>query len=210
LTELSHGLGIFWSTHPQSIGLFDYRSQPDKHYFIIYSGGGYPNYLEVIEAGVDDVSSNEHIDRLVIAVDSEELSYDENRLEIDEFIKSLGKCLDYKIIVQHFCLETWALGNQAIVSRGPKDMQLRKYREYFDVLNNDPELLPEYPEDKLSRAQFAERYLGKLLNEKYRNLSYRKSNPGTLLHKKYYERLKMRLEKTGHIPSFNDFLCAFV
>jgi len=36
VTELSHGLGIFWSTHPQSIGLFDYRSQPDKHLHVLY------------------------------------------------------------------------------------------------------------------------------------------------------------------------------
>jgi hypothetical protein len=31
LAELSQGLGIFRSTHPQSIGLAGYRSQPDKH-----------------------------------------------------------------------------------------------------------------------------------------------------------------------------------
>ena len=177
---------------------------------IIYSGGGYPNYLDVIEAGVEDVSTNKQLDRLVISVDSEEMSYQEKRREIDGVVKALGKNIDYKIIVQHFCLETWALGNQVIVSRKPKDIQLRNYRKYFDVLNNDPELLPGYPEDNLNRSQFAEHYLRKLLNEKYRNLTYTKRNPNALLDDKYFNRVKMRLKKTGHIASFNDFLAAFV
>ncbi len=177
---------------------------------IIYSGGGYPNYLDVIEAGVEDVSTNKQLDRLVISVDSEEMSYQEKRREIDGFVKALGKKLDYKIIVQHFCLETWALGNQVIIPRRPKDMQLRNYRKYFDVLNKDPELLPGSPEGSLNRSQFAEHYLRKLLNDKYRNLTYTKRNPKALLHDTYFKRVKKRLETTGHIASFEDFLAAFV
>ena len=177
---------------------------------IIYSGEGYPHYFDVIRDGVEDVAANDQLDRLVIAIDSEAMSYNEKRWEIDEFVRSLGKSLDYKIIVQHFCLETWALGNKAVATRSPKEIQLRKYREYFDVLKKDPELLPDYPEDSLTRSQFAEHYLRKLLNEKYRNLTYTKRNPKALLHKKYFERVKRRLETTGHISSFRDFLTAFV
>lgn len=177
---------------------------------IIYSGGGYPNYFEVIGAGIEDVVSNDQLDRLVIAVDSEEMTYKEKWQEIDDYVKTFGVDIDYKIIVQHFCLETWALGNQIVVARKPKDGSLRGYKQYFDVLNKDPELLPEYPLEGLNRSQFAARYLRKLLNEKYRNLTYTKSNPGVLLNNKYYERVRSRLENTGHISSFNDFLCAFV
>ncbi len=177
---------------------------------IIYSGGGYPHYIEVIEAGVEDVVTNEQLDRLVIAIDSEEMSYKDKRREIEQVVKALGKNLDYKIIVQHFCLETWALGNKTIVSRNPKDIHLRKYRGYFDVLTKDPEFLPGYPADNLNRSQFAAHYLRKLLNEKYKNLTYTKRNPHALLHNKYFERVKIRLQTTGHITSFNDFLAAFV
>jgi len=49
-----------------------------------------------------------------------------------------------------------------------------------------------------------------MLNEKYRKLTYSKSNPGALLHDKYFQRVKARLDTTGHITSFNDFLSAFV
>jgi hypothetical protein len=49
-----------------------------------------------------------------------------------------------------------------------------------------------------------------MLNEKYRNLTYSKSNPGALLHVKYFEQIKNRLKDTGHIASFGAFLQAFV
>ena len=175
---------------------------------IIFSGGGYPNYLEVIEAGVEDVVGNEQLDRLVIAVDSEEMSYKEKRREIEQVVNALGKNLDYKIIVQHFCLETWALGNKVMVSRNPEDIRLRQYISYFNILNRDPELLP--PIENLSRSQFAARYLKKLLNEKYRALAYKKGNPKPLLNDMYFKRVKMILDTTGHIASFEDFLAAFV
>ncbi len=181
---------------------------------IIYSGGGYPRYLDVIKNGVEDVAANEQLDRLVIAIDSEEMSYEEKRREIrreiDECVETLGKSLDYKIVVQHFCLETWALGNQVIVPRSRTDSELRRYKNYFDVLKKDPELLPDYSEDSLTRSQFAERYLRKLLNIKYRDLTYTKRNPKALLHDKYFKCVKRRLEETGHIASFSDFLAAFV
>mgnify|MGYP001230945784 CR=1 FL=1 len=172
-------------------------------HLIIVSGGGYPNYLEVIERGIMDVME-------VIAVDSEDMSYDDKYQEIDNYVKSFRVQLNYKIIVQHFCLETWALGNQALVTRRPKDPKLREYREMFDVLVRDPELLPNYPKESLNRSQFAARYLKKLLNEKHKKLTYSKSNPIALLHDKFYDRVKARLETTGHIHSFDNFLTAFV
>lgn len=177
---------------------------------VIYSGGGYPQYFDLIKAGIDDVAANPHIDRLVVAVDSEEMSYAEKHAEINQFVISCKIPINYRIIIQHFCLEAWALGNQVIVARNPKDEKLREYRRHFDVLTKDPELLPEYPPKRLNRSQFASLYLKKLLNEKYKRLTYTKSNPGVLLHEKYYERVRGRLESTGHIRSFNDFLSAFV
>jgi hypothetical protein len=177
---------------------------------IIYSGGGYPSYFDVIEAGVRDVEANARFDRLVIAIDSEEMSREEKKAEIDDFIQTLGTHIHYRTVVQHFCLETWALGNKLIVSRNPKDSKIKEYRRYYDVLDMDPELLPDYPGETLNRCQFAERYLRRLLNDRYRNLTYRKSNPTVLLHDKYFQRVKERFTQTGHIASFDDFLSAFV
>lgn len=179
----------------------------DNSVFII-SGLGYPNYFDVIKDAVDDVVSL-NLDKLVVAIDSEEMTYEDKRQEVTEFIESLGQNLQYNIIVQHFCLETWALGNKVIVTRNPRNREVRLFRQFFDVLTLDPELLPPYKPKSLNRAQFAELYLRRLLNEKYRNLTYSKKNPKVLLHRKYFERVMERFKTTGHISSFNDFLLAF-
>jgi len=179
----------------------------DNSVFII-SGLGYPNYFDVIESAVGDVVSL-NLDKLVVAIDSEEMTYEDKRQEVTEFIESMGQNIQYNIIVQHFCLETWALGNKVIVTRHPKNDEVRLFRQFFDVLSLDPELLPPYEPKSLNRAQFAELYLRRLLNDKYRNLSYSKKNPKVLLNEKYFRRVKDRFETTGHIRSFNDFLLAF-
>ena len=176
---------------------------------LIMAGGGYPSYFDVIEAGVKDVAGNSAFDRLVVAIDSEEMTFDDKYSEIKEFIDCLGHQIKYKIVVQHFCLETWALGNKAIVTRHPKDPKLREYRKLFDVLRDDPENLPPNTAEDLNRSQFSERYLRRLLNEKNKNLSYSKKNPKVLLHEKYYKRVRHRFEKVGHINSFGGFIEAF-
>ena len=175
----------------------------------IIAGFGYPNYFDVIESAAYDVMDH-NIDRLVVAIDSEDMTYNEKHNEIETFIDNLNLNINYKVIVQHFCLETWALGNRIIVNRKPSNTNVRKYLKLYDVLTLDPANLPSYPEEGLNRAQFAEKYLRALLNDKYRNLTYTKHNPSALLHDLYYKRVLERFNNTGHISSFNDFLTAFV
>ena len=177
--------------------------------FAIVSGGGYPNYFKVIESAFEDVFNYEAVDRLVIAIDSEELTYTEKRCEIEDYISRFEFKVDVRIIIQHFCLETWALGNRVIIRDNHQCSILAKYKRFYNVKQFDPEYLPPYHEEELNRAQFALLYLRRALNDKYRNLTYNKSNPGALLHPKYYEKVKDRYEQIGHICSFNDFLSAF-
>jgi len=177
--------------------------------FSIISGGGYPNYFDVINNAIEDINQLGNIDRLVIAIDSEEMTFEEKLLEMQDFIKDKACSVSIKIVIQHFCLETWALGNKRVGPRTPKSAIMRRYKEFFNVLENDPELLPPYPANNLNRAQFAERYLRAMLNDKNKNLTYSKRNPKALLHRTYYNEVKNRLEKTGHISSFATFLEAF-
>lgn len=176
----------------------------------IISGEGYPNYFDVISDAIEDVATGHLFNRLVIAIDSEDMSYDDKKAEIQSFVVNHNTQIDYRIIIQHFCLETWALGNRVIITRNSTTSRIREYRRYFDVLTNDPQLMPDYPNEQLTRSQFAEKYLRSLLNERYRNLSYSKSNPGALLNTLYFERVRSRYFDTGHIASFRDFLDAFV
>jgi hypothetical protein len=184
-------------------------SETQNNNFSILSGGGYPRYLEIIDTAIADVNDMHNIDRLVIAVDSEEMSYQEKLDEIEQHIKN-SKChVEIKIIIQHFCLETWALGNRIMMSRKIKNEKLRTYVRLFNVRINDPELLPSHNQEKMNRAQFALKYLKLAMNEKYKQLSYSKSNPGALLNDKYFARVKERLEQADHIQSFQSFIDAF-
>lgn len=178
--------------------------------FFLISGGGYPAYFEVIEAAISDVNSYKTFDRLVISIDSEEISREEKQDEIKKFL-STKKCrVEIKIIVQHFCLETWGIGNQSIFRKNPQSVRLKEYREHYDVKTQDPELLPDYPREFLNRSQYATKYLKVALNDLHPNLSYSKRNPIALTNAKYFEQIKNRYEIVNHINSFSSFLTAFV
>jgi len=180
----------------------------DGNSVFMISGCGYPNYFDIISAAIEDISGTDLFDRLVIAIDSENMTYEEKRTEIDTFVRKHRQLFDYRIIVQHFCLETWALGNKAIVPRNNPNELVRLYRSVFDVLVRDPELLPDF--QGLNRAQFAEKYLRCMLLQKFSKISYSKRNPKALLHPTYFQKVKDRFNTTGHIASFNDFLTAFI
>ena len=110
--------------------------QVEHNNFLIFHGGGYPQYFSKIENAIDDVikisdGNNRLFDRLVVSADSEENSYDEKKSElitfIDERLKERKvKSFDYKVIVQNFCLEAWCLGNRKIISKSNKDAELKK------------------------------------------------------------------------------------
>ncbi|NQT35120.1 hypothetical protein HQ587_08020 [bacterium] len=184
-------------------------SEVSSNHIYMVSGDGYPPYFDVIEDGARDVFENTVFDRLVVSVDSEDMSYEEKFSEISDFINSLGLSIDYRIIIQHFCLETWGLGNRVVVPRNPQTENVRRYRSLYDVLTRDPEGLPGLPNDDLNRSQFAARYLRSIISEKYSHSTYSKRNPSVLCNHKYYQRVMSRYIETGHIASFNGFLTAF-
>ena len=178
--------------------------------FAILSGGGYPHYFDVIRSAIEDVNTYTNIDRLVVSMDSEELSYNEKLNEISDFISQFALNAEIYTIIQHFCLEAWGLGNKVIIRPNPQSRKLIEYKRFYNVRSNDPELLPAYKNEELNRSQFAEKYLRHAVNDKYRNLTYTKKNPKVLMHHKYFNRVKERFYRTGQIKSFNDFILAFV
>lgn len=180
-----------------------------KNNFSIVIGGGYPHYLDIIDASIMDVNCMDTIDRLVIAVDSEEMSYDDKYKEIQQHVLRVSCRAEIKIVIQHFCMETWALGNRAIINPQTQSTKLRSYLKSYDVRFKDPEMLTPGQNEDMNRAQYAERYLKYALNDKYKQLSYSKHNPQALLHFKYFQRVKQRLNDTQHIKSFQSFLEAF-
>lgn len=184
-------------------------SMTNNNNFSIVAGGGYPEYMPTILAGIADVNDYRNIDRLVIAVDSEEMEFEEKYNEIEQHISSTPCSSEIKIIIQHFCFETWALGNTYMISHQTQDRKLIEYKRFYNVKIYDPESLPAYPKEELNRSQFAYKYLRRALSNKYRTRSYSKRDPGPLLNEKYFNRVNERLENTRHIQSFSYFLNAF-
>jgi hypothetical protein len=177
--------------------------------FYLISARGYPQLYEAIESGIEDVNVRLGFDRLVISVDSDEDTFEDRFEEISAFVQGKNCRTEIRIIVQHFCFETWALGNRTIFRKHPQDPRIRRYLNILDVRSHDPALLPPNDEEDLNRAQFAEKYLKAGLNDRYTNLTYKKSNPTILLNEGFFSQVKNRLHQTGHISSFSTFLDAF-
>lgn len=175
--------------------------------FYLISGNGYPNYLQVIEDAIEDLNSEPLLDRLVVAVDSEEMSYAAKHAEIAEHVQGCNPKKEVKIIVQDCCFETWCLGNVRNYTRSPQNKVLRDYQKFYDVSRDDPELMESIKTDTFNKAQFHFRYLSLLCQEKGQH--YAKSNPKYVAHEKFFFHVMKRYEQTEHLRSVGDFIEAF-
>jgi hypothetical protein len=188
--------------------MVDHPSKLNNNNFVLVSGGGYPYYMQMIESAVADLQQNPDGIRLIVSVDSEDMSRQDKYAEIDEHIQAcLNFALDYRIVVQHCCFESWALGNKKMGPRRPSDPELRRFKQLFDVMTNDPEQLPAM--DGFNRAQSALKYLRKMIADRAPRLTYSKSNPAIVARVDYLEELKKRYQTTQHIDSLAALLGAF-
>jgi hypothetical protein len=192
-----------------SLSVIDSVADVDNNNVYVFSAGGYPAIFGAIEDGIADVRKYPAFTRLVISADSEDLSRGERHSEIASFVARKAKGIDVRIIIQYFCLETWALGNRRIVGPRSVNPRLVAYRNLFDVRVRDPELLAVPPGEELTRAQFAEKYLRLIANDRGRGLSYSKGKPYLVSQVHFFEQIRGRYHDTGHIDSFSAFLSAF-
>jgi hypothetical protein len=192
-----------------NLSFVDHISSVSNNNFIIVTGGGYPQYFSVIDSAISDVNDTNLFGRLVISIDSEDMTHEEKRSEVLNHLAEHECSTEVKVVIQHFCFETWALGNRRLVRKEPRTPDLRMYKRLFNVRANDPELLPAHPEKSLNRSQFAFKYLRAALFDRYKNLSYSKGSPEIVGHHKYFEQVRTRLQETQHIRSFETFLSAF-
>lgn len=188
----------------------DYLPQVTQNHFIIRSGGGWPCLLGIVENAMEDIKTTGKFDRLVVAVDSEEATLEDRFNHIEQHILKLAPPCPYRIIVQHFCFEAWALGNRKIVPKNPTNETLKQYKALHDVSTLDPELLPSHYEQELNRAQFALKYLRLAIGDKGKHLSYSKNNPQVVAHPTYFQQLKERMLGSSHISSLKMFIDAFI
>ncbi|WP_162504771.1 hypothetical protein [Treponema endosymbiont of Eucomonympha sp.] len=193
-------------TNSKLVQLSNLNDNRGDAYYLV-SGYGYPNYLKIIENAIQDVNNINNFNYLVVAIDSEDNTYQEKYDEVKDLVADKLESAELKIIVQYFCIETWALGNRIACRRNTQDKVLLEYKNIHDVRKADPELLPSYKE--MNRAQFAFSYLKCMLHDWYPNAMYTKSNPKALLSEDYFNQIKKRFGETGHISSFRSFLDTF-
>jgi hypothetical protein len=194
------------------IQYIDYLNQLSQNNFFILAGFGQSQFLvSQIEHAINDVN-NLPFNRLVLAIDSENQNFQEKLTELSERVEGLGCKVPVKYIIQHFCFETWLLGNKQTFRKKTDDDELLKFRAIFDVRNNDPELLPANDERAWNRSQFALQYLRAGLRDVHpaNRVSYTKSHPGVIVTEGYFNQVKKRHIEDHHIMSFKGFLDAFI
>ncbi len=177
--------------------------------YILFSGGGYPYIYKMIDNAIADIETNHQFDRLVVAMDSEDEDYASRYNEVEAYILARKPRVPYKIVIQHFCIEAWALGNSKFLGKKPQGEPLSTYKKIFDVNIDDPELLPPFPSKKWNRARFAEQYLKIAIKNRNQHLTYSKSDPHIIAHHSYFGELRLRLNSKKHIKSFGNFIDAF-
>jgi len=187
----------------------DIRNVENNHFYIVHANGQ-PNFLDVCIKGIEDVNNKRNFDRLILVGDSESKTSEEKHEEILKAITPFFPCkAKVNIVIQHFCIETWALGNVQIIRKKPTNTILKSYLRMHDVRVEDPEELPENLDEALNRAQFAEKYLRTAILDKFPGKSYHKSRPNILYEQGYFYQIKKRFEDKKHIRSFQNFLEAF-
>jgi len=189
----------------------DYLPDVTNDNFYILHGYGQPYFLERVERAINDVNNLQLFNRLVIAVDSENADPYDKQSEISNRVDRIGCRVEVRYVIQHFCLETWLLGNRQMFRRKLQDTELSRYVTLFDVRLNDPTLLPNNEEKAWNRAQFAYHYLRAGIRDAYRGKGtvYSKKNPGLVTGQGYFSQVKKRCLDEQHILSFHNFLDAF-
>lgn len=187
----------------------DYISDIKENNYIVVAGFGQPNIWNHFQNAITDVNNAANINRLVLIIDAEEKTFEEKRSEARSYIDKVKCKADIYLVIQDFCLETWLLGNKSIFRKKSTEPELQKYLSHFDIRQNDPELLPDYPPKKLNRANFAYYYLRAGIKDLYTNRKfYNKHNAGIALENGFYYQVKHTHINYGYLSSFKEFLVA--
>ena len=174
----------------------------ENHYFIV-KGGGQPEVMKRITDSIQDIVAHGNIDRFFVCLDAESMGYDERLRRVRQVVDGARTETKIKermpkfrehIIIQNVCIETWFLGNVAIVEAASAHSLVKPLRDGYDVTNLDPEHLPHDPRFKV-RAQFHKHYLKQVLHARNRKF------PGIAQDSAYTHALRDRCATTNHLRS---------
>jgi len=172
--------------------------------YYLFSGGGYPNILDDMVKAIRDINDIMKYDYFVVCLDADDFSIEERISEIKKRIESEGLSLKAQliIIIQNRCFETWFLGNSKVYTRNPQG-EFLEYSKFYDVSENDPELMGKMGDFEESVSKFHEKYLEKMLAE--RNIRYTKARPYSVCEETYIAQLKRRVRDTNDLNTLKEF-----
>lgn len=225
LVEGSSEFNIYpkWLSHllPHFKRVNEYDQVINNNYFIFNAFGQpaiiyehLPNAIE--EINLLELQGKHYYNYLLVCLDTEELTVDELRSDILVSLKSNKNInlnsIELVLIIQNRCLETWLLGNQNFILTQTANIPIKysepslTYRNYYDVRNQDPELMGIYNGSKsATHAQFHEEYLKAAF--KARELTYSKGKSKEVGEKFYLDELIKRIKvQPNHLNSFQYFL----
>jgi hypothetical protein len=177
--------------------------------YYLMSGMGSPRLLtNEFANSVAEINELGNYNYLVLVIDADDMTAQDKIEEIKQFIENnnivLNSNCHLHIIAQKYCIETWFLGNQKVYTKIlGKQTEFYNYAKFYDVSQQDPELMnkPEFFEKSVSI--YHEIYLRKMLAEK--NIRFSKSKPREVGEKHYLEQLQKRVKETSHLSSLKSF-----
>lgn len=179
-----------------------------KNNYYLVSGLGMPRLLDVqLPDSINEINALGNFDFLVLIVDADDMTTEERISEIQQFMQEnnivLNPNCQLHIIAQKYCMETWFLGNRKIFPRTTDNADFAPHAQFYNVMENDPELMQKPNRFARSISMYHEFYLRKMLA--VRNISYSKSTPREVGEKHYLEQLQKRINETSHLSSLKNF-----
>lgn len=143
-------------------------SEATENCYYLISGQGYPQILNQIPPAVDNIRANNVFSYLVFCADVE----DDNPIEKKALIlrkleasqNKLPTGVEFKVILQMRCIESWLLGNRTVFPKNPISTKLKKYIDMYNVHEQCPELMDGH-DDFMTRAAFHFDYLKLIFKE---------------------------------------------
>lgn len=196
-----------WARHvfPQltEVGII---SEVRQDNYLLVSGFGYPQLLSRVDEILADIKQHGGVDHFFVCLDAEEDLPEDRAQKVEGRVARKLPSTFHHIIIHNCCIETWFLGNSRVMRRNPQRERLRKFKEFYDVRVNCPELMG-CPARYRVKAHFHLDYLKEMMLEK--GLSYTKENPREVQKRTYLAALTQRHEKTGHLESFGRLVAVW-
>lgn len=183
----------------------DFEKDVVENNYYIFSGGGIPSIYNHTVNAIKNINDNPIFDKLIVCLDGEEIGVEARVAEIKGYILKSGielnnRC-EIEYVIQNVCIESWFLGNRKIVKRIPENVKLREFLQYYNVVENDPELMDKMDGFR-NKAHFHFSYFREILRE--HKLTYSKARPKVVLEESFLNELITRTEQTSHLPTLKS------